>query len=316
MLVPLKSLPTDTRAIGLATIAIAIALSIATPIVLNSHVGLARLTFAAPDGTTASIARVSLYISLAAVTVGWAAAIAGASLTSPWLLLLMAMFYVFTIAFVGLAGGRAWWVVAPEWAMVIVAAASPNARQMRRAAIAVVWALSVLAVFHTFRLTPLAIFKTGPWPWIKSWPAVAVIATASTLVFIRAKIELTVRRTFIAVAALTLGFLALSLRAGEQPVAESVYYSISILMSFLVVFWFLLGRNLVLPCVAAGKAAAAQASRVFGLRAMPRLLAAACLIELALIAILQQLYPDVDQYSSKFAIAIPAHQGIPLCQHD
>jgi len=309
---PLKSLPSDARTIGLVTIAIAIAISVATPIFLNSHAGLAHLTFTAPDGNSASIARASLYISLAAVAVAWAAAITGASLTSPWLLLLMAMFYVFTIAFVGLAGGRAWWVVAPQWAMVIVAATSPTARRMRHPAIAVVWVLSALAVFHTFRLTPLAIFKTGAWPWIKSWPTAAVIATAATPVFMRAKIEFTLRRTFVAVAALTVGFLALSLRAGEQPVAESLYYSISILMSFLVVFWFLLGRNLVLPCLATAKAAVAQASRALGLRAMPRLLVAACLIELAVIAIVQRLYPDVDQSSSKFAIAIPAHQGLVL----
>jgi hypothetical protein len=50
MLEPLKSLPSDTRTIALATIAIAIVISIATPIVLNSHGRLAQLSFAAPDG--------------------------------------------------------------------------------------------------------------------------------------------------------------------------------------------------------------------------------------------------------------------------
>ncbi len=312
LLSPLKTLPRDYWLMGLGAVAITVVLSVATAIVLHPPAALAQLSFVAPNGNTAYITRLSLYLSLASIAVGWAIAIAGASLIHPMVLLPIALFYEFTITPVGLTGGRTWWVVVPQWAMLLVAAFAPATRTVKRTGLALVWMLGLIAVFHTFRMTPLAMLKTGIWPALKSWPAIFLYASAIAVIAARIRIALSVRQVFVAVVLVTGGYFALSLRVGEQPLAGSLYYSVSALEDFLILFWFLLGRNLVTPCVDAGKAAASQARRIFGPRQVPRVLIAACLIELALIAILQIFYPDIDQHSSKYVVAIPAHRGITL----
>ena len=312
LLSPLKTLPRDYRLMGLGAIAITVALGVATAIVLHQPPTLAQLSFVAPNGNTADIARLSLYLCLASIAVGWAIAIAGASLIHPMVLLPIALFYEFTTTSVGLTGGRAWWVVAPQWAMLLIAAFAPVTRTSRRPGIALVWVLALVAVFHTFRMTPLAMLKTNLWPTVKSWPAIFLYASAIAAAAARIKVALGARQVFVAVVLVTGSYFALSLRVGERPLAGSLYYSVSALEDFLILFWFLLGRNLVTPCVDAGKAAATQARRIFGPRQMPRVLIAACLIELALIAILQIFYPDVGRQSSKYVVAIPAHRNITL----
>lgn len=312
LLSPLKTLPRDYWLMGLAAVAITVVLSVATAIVLHQPSTLAQLSFIAPNGNTANIARLSLYLCLVSIAVGWAIAIAGASLIHPMVLLPIALFYEFTITSVGLTGGRAWWVVAPQWAMLLIAAFAPTTRTVRRSGVALVWVLGLIAVFHTFRMTPLAMLKTGIWPAVESWPAIFLCAIAIAAIAARIKVVLSARQIFVAVVLVTVGYFAISLRVGEQPLAGSLYYSVSALEDFLILFWFLLGRNLVTPCVDAGKAAASQARRIFGPRQIPRVLIAACLIELALIAILQIFYPEIGRHSSKYVVAIPAHRNITL----
>lgn len=316
LLSPVRSLPRAMRVIGLGAMLTAIAISVATAIIALPQLTLTQITFNGPNGA-ATIARISLYLALIALAIGWAAAIAGAVVTDLWLLLLMALFYVFTVSFIGLTGGRAWWVVTPQWTMVALAAASPRRKNQRLPIHAVLWMLTVLAVFHTFRLTGLGTLKGGPWPWIKSWPATIALATALTAACARVRRELTVRQAFLFVATITAGFLAISLRAGERLITDSVYNSSSILMTFLVTFWFLLGRNFVSACIEITRNAVKAGSNVFGTRAMPRVLIASCLIELSVIAILQLVDPNIVDPSStsdflKYQVAIPVHQGIAL----
>ena len=309
---PLKKLPGDYRLMGLAAIAITIALSFATAIVLSPHSTLAKLPFIAPSGNTAYIARISLYLGLASLAVGYSIAMAGASLVHPALLLLIAVFYEFTVASVGLSGGRSWWLTVPHWTIVILAVFAPNARTFRRAAFAVVWALAVVAVFDTLRLTPLALIKTGIWPVLKSWPAVIVYASAVTIALARVPRRISARTIFATMALVTIAYFAVALRVGEQQLASSFYYSISAILDFLIIFWFLLGRNLVTPCIAASGVTISHTESFVSPTQMPRILIAVCLAELALIAILQMLFPDIDQTSSKYVVAIPAHRGVAL----
>jgi hypothetical protein len=309
---PVKSLPRAYWAMGLASVVITIALSLATAVVLSPHSMLEKLAFIAPSGNTAYIARLSLYLGLAAIAVGWAIAISGASMVHPAVLLLIVLFYEYTVMSVGLSGGRAWFVVAPQWIMVIIAACAPAARTNRRFNIAVVWALVVIAVFHLFRLTPLALLKTGIWPALKSWPAIFAYASAMTALTTRVRLELSARLIFVITTILTAGYFAIALRVGEQQLAGSLYYSISALLDFLLLFWFLLGRNLVTPSIAAANQTVSLASWIFRPRRLPLILIVACLLELALIGILETLYPDIDIHSSKYIVGLPAHRGIAL----
>ena len=243
LLSPLKTLPRDYWLMGLAAVAITVVLSVATAIVLHQPSTLAQLSFIAPNGNTANIARLSLYLCLVSIAVGWAIAIAGASLIHPMVLLPIALFYEFTITSVGLTGGRAWWVVAPQWAMLLIAAFAPTTRTVRHSGVALVWVLGLIAVFHTFRMTPLAMLKTG------IWPAVEIVACDLPLCHrhrgyrcahqSRAKCAPDFRRRGLGDRRVFCDFAAGRRTAfGGKP-----FYSVSALEDFLILFWFLLGRN-------------------------------------------------------------------------
>jgi hypothetical protein len=116
---PARALPGGSRAIGLAALGMAALLTAATPLVYSLDKGLAKVAFENAYGKPAMVAQVSVYLSLAAMAVGWAAALTGAALTHLLAVAAIGPFYVFTFVFIGLTGGRAWWLTVPQWTLPI-----------------------------------------------------------------------------------------------------------------------------------------------------------------------------------------------------
>jgi hypothetical protein len=316
LLTPVKALPGGVRLIGWITMGLVIAFSVATPLWLVKGVHFATVPFTDVDGIQRTIPRAALYLALAGVAIGWAAALTGASLSSLVLLAYTGVFYVFGFAWIGLAGGRSRWLVLPQWALPVIAAGSPVGRHRRKGKFITVLVFCVIATLHTTRMTPLHDVALGSWIWLRGWPAIAPVSLVAAIVLTRLAADLSAAMIFTGVTALNIGFLALALRAGEPVVAGRLYNSLYQMMYFLTPFWFLLGGNLVDASIRGARATVAQTRRLLGPRWISAVLTAACIGELFLIA---ELYKSSSVKlitkligNRAVQVALGAHEGIAL----
>jgi hypothetical protein len=308
---PVSMLPRGLRLIGWFTIAFVLILSISMPVLSDRRAIGGYLTFPSPNGGSAEISYFSLYFALGALAIGWAAALTGAVAMNPIAALVAGLFYIFTMSPLGLSGGRAWWATAPQWAVLGIAALSSSESRWR---LPVLWTLCIIAVFHTARMTPLApMVKNTSWAFLTSWRCVTVIASALMIVLARFGVGLSARWAFAILSFIDVLYGAIAIaRSGEAAVAGQIYYSISILMSFLVTFWFLLGANVVRPVVAAAGAFVKTARRSVSARWLPNFVVFLCLVELFFISQLEQRYPRLLLAPDRYTLTIPAHEGVAI----
>ncbi len=309
---PVRSLPEGSRAAGIAALGIAAVLAAATPAVISFDPRLAKFAFENAYAKQAFVPQVSVYLSLAALAVGWAAALAGAAATNFLAIAAAGPFYVFSFVFIGLTGGRSYWLALPQWTLPVLAAIAPSSARQWPLRLAVLWALCALAVFHTVRLTPLHALALSSWRVVLPGALVAAIAIGR----LRRRVPPMV--LFAALLAVNVSFLVAALRAGAIPVTANIYASLYQLAGLLTLFWFLLGANLVSACLSLTGSALAMAARFCSGRRLPWVAVGLCLAELFLIGELQRFNPAfmheagfTGQDSIKL-FALPAHQGAAI----
>ncbi len=309
LLAPMQPLSAAMRAVGASLVLFALLLAVATPALSARPSSLVQVAFEAAGAQPATVARLSLWLALAGLAIGWAAALAGAALTNRGLFLLTGVFYVFAFVPIGFASaGRVYWLVLPQWTLVLLAAMMRRGRA-GAARLATIWLLSLVATFHTLRLTPLNATVVA-----RSWVAVLSISFVLAAALGRVRAEVGMGAAFCSLLVVDACFLGAVLRGGLPLLAGKIYLSLSQLAGLLMLFWFVLGRNLVDTAIAVARAAPAMAKTLAGPGRMAAMLFTCCLGELFVIGELQYygLASDAPGKFSPALLGLTAHQGIAL----
>jgi hypothetical protein len=309
---PARMLPADSRAIGAAALFLVAAATAATPLVLALS-NLARVGFENAYGRVAFVAQVSVWLSLAVLATGWAAALVGACMTSPLAVAVVGPVYIFSFVFLGLTRGRAWWLALPQWILPVLAAIAPSPPRRWPLRYALLWALCALAVLHSFRLTPLHAFAA----W-SSWRIVPALGLLAALAAGRLQRGPAPAVRFVGLLILNAAFVAAALGAGLAPIAAGVYASLYQLAGILTLFWFLLGSKLVAAAIGLTRRLLSAAHRLCSEQSLPWLVVGVCLAELFFIGELLRFNPafmhglrTADQTMVRFS-TLPAHQGVAI----
>ena len=113
---------------------------------------LTALTWADGDQNF-TLPRVALYLSLIGWAISAAMILAGASRWNLAALVLAGIVQLFAIVFIGLAGGKAYWLAAPSWLLPLLAATSPAVARWPTGRVAGTVSLCALATWHTYLFT-------------------------------------------------------------------------------------------------------------------------------------------------------------------
>ncbi len=247
----LRLLPARARPIAWVLFGLGIALILTIPLIALHHGHLEAVTFQDHNLNTRHMPVFSLTLALAGEAFGWAAVLAGASLTNIYLFTAAALLYLFTFTSIGFVGQTQsyWWAV-PSWLLPGLLAAAPFASQNRGLRLTLIWAFCLLAVYHSVRLTPLhddllhSPLRDVAGGWGQS---VFVLIPASGLVALglsRLPLRLSIVSGFVVASAVNIAFLVG--HAGRAvALAGNVDYSLAVLVNLLAVFWFLLAAGLV-----------------------------------------------------------------------
>jgi hypothetical protein len=269
------------RAVTLGFLAFLATLTLATPLLYVYGDRLAHVAFRDALADPRQIPLLGLILTLLGVTAGAAAVVAGASHTRLAVFLLTAPIGLYMVSSIALTAGRSYRIAAATWLLPVVAAVTPAAGRgpLRLMALS---ALSALAVWHTYTVTPFLDRFPPPSPGL----LLAVMAPTSVLTaaaLARIRRRLSVSRAFWVAVPVILVALSGLWRADYAVVAREADRIITGVFALLAVFYFLLGARVADSSLAGANFALKAVDWVVGFRRFWLLLVAAWAVDALLI---------------------------------